>query len=227
MINAYPIGYKFGDCTLIKYEPTIIDKGGHYRKTAMFMCKCGKSFVTNFHSVKRGLTTSCGCFRKKRQQENRTHGATLDKINSGYNVWLNIKSRCLHPNSTSYTRYGAKGITICERWEKSYEAFISDMGERPSVHHSIDRYPNKNGNYEPNNCRWATPIEQSNNKNKTIMVSYMGTIVSLANLCRQYNINYKSAHLRFHKFKWNMEDVIKRGIENKEGINYTKCRLVK
>lgn len=78
-----------------------------------------------------------------------------------YNIWNGIKQRCRNPRCAAYRYYGARGIAMCERWN-DFEAFVEDMGPRPSLKHSVDRI-NPNGNYEPRNCRWATPKEQAAN----------------------------------------------------------------
>lgn len=83
---------------------------------------------------------------------------------SEYGIWRGIKQRCLNPRSPSYMDYGGRGITICERWRDSFESFYTDMGARPSADHSIDRFPDNDGNYEPGNCRWATSGQQAHNK---------------------------------------------------------------
>ena len=75
-----------------------------------------------------------------------------------------MKDRCYNANHASYKNYGGRGITVCKRWKNSFVTFSLDMGEKPSPAHSLDRYPNNDGNYKPSNCRWATRIEQMNNR---------------------------------------------------------------
>ena len=76
-----------------------------------------------------------------------------------YNSWANMVKRCTNPKQKRFKHYGGRGISVCERW-RSFVNFLADMGERPSLKHSIDRFPNPSGNYEPGNCRWATPQQQ-------------------------------------------------------------------
>jgi hypothetical protein len=82
-----------------------------------------------------------------------------------YKSWDNMITRCSRPCHGSYPEYGGAGITVCERWH-DFANFLADMGERPSLHHSIDRWPDSHGNYEPGNCRWATRMQQSANSSK-------------------------------------------------------------
>ena len=102
--------------------------------------------------------------RKKRRaahyQKNREHELAT---NRAYNVrhplhglWSGMIERCCNPSYPAYRLYGGRGIAVCARWRNSFQAFVADMGQRPSSKHSIDRYPNRDGNYEPGNCRWAT-----------------------------------------------------------------------
>lgn len=91
-----------------------------------------------------------------------------------YKTWLNIKSRCHNPNADGFSRYGEKGIKVCSRWRRSFAAFFADMGPRPSLKHSIDRYPKTDGNYDPDNCRWATSKQQAQNRRNTRIVEFRG-----------------------------------------------------
>lgn len=93
-----------------------------------------------------------------------THGHTRGRERSPtYRSWACMKTRCTNPRTPKFHLHGGRGVTVCERWA-SFENFLQDMGERPSLAHSLDRFPNPNGNYEPSNCRWATSSEQSRNR---------------------------------------------------------------
>lgn len=92
-----------------------------------------------------------------------------------YHVWQSMRARCYKPSTNNYDRYGGRGIEVCERWQKSFLNFIDDMGRRPSDLHSIDRIDG-DGNYSPENCRWATIIEQSDNKERTHKVMFRGKL---------------------------------------------------
>lgn len=75
--------------------------------------------------------------------------------------WQSMRRRCYDPKYAKFTEYGGRGVTVCARWRKSFANFIADMGPRPSMRHSIDRFPNRRGDYTPSNCRWATPEQQN------------------------------------------------------------------
>lgn len=96
----------------------------------------------------------------------RSHGHTRGGQSPTYRTWVNMWTRCTNPNATQYKWYGAQGVQVCARW-KSFEVFIADVGERPSLDHTLDRFPNKDGNYEPGNVRWATRREQCRNRKST------------------------------------------------------------
>lgn len=128
------------------------------------VCDCGAYPVVSGCSLRRGKTNSCGCL--KREQHHwigaaRTHGQSRSGT---WRTWVAMRNRCSNANNSNYPDYGAKGITVCPRWRDSFEAFMADMGPKPGPKHTIDRFPNKKGDYEPGNCRWATPEEQSQNQ---------------------------------------------------------------
>jgi hypothetical protein len=96
-----------------------------------------------------------------------------------------MKLRCNNKSAPAFARYGAVGITVCERWNDSFEAFLQDVGPRPSPKHSLDRIDNS-GNYEPGNCRWATQIEQIRNSRAVKMVTVLGETMSVADARRKF-----------------------------------------
>lgn len=119
-----------------------------------------------------------------------------------YGIWIDIRRRCLNPERPNYKDYGGRGITVCDRWAESFEAFYADMGPRPSPKHSIDRI-DVNGPYEPGNCRWATMRQQSNNKRVNRMVHYRGARVSLREALRLAgDVIEKSAARRRLELGW-------------------------
>lgn len=111
------------------------------------------------------------------------HGHTRGgKATPEFRCWNHMLSRCFNPNVENYKYYGGRGITVCERWRNSFEAFLSDMGPRPTLKHSIER--NKtDGNYEPANCRWATKAEQSRNMRSNRMVEFQGKTMIFGDAC--------------------------------------------
>lgn len=125
-------------------------------------CDCGNTRVVMAGNLRGGISTSCGCFTIERIKEvNTTHGMSGTKE---WMIWCQMRQRCLNPNHSRYAEWGGRGITVCDRWLK-FENFIADMGLRPPDKTSIDRIDN-DGNYEPNNCRWATAKEQRLNQRK-------------------------------------------------------------
>ena len=142
---------------------TIIEKVSS--KKYRCKCDCGNETVVYLHHLKSGGTKSCGCLKKEMiGLTNYKHGhAGNSKTTKIYHAWEGMKARCYNKNYPKYDRWGGRGIKVCDRWLESFENFLADMGEPPGKEYSVDRKDN-NGNYEPNNCRWATDDEQQQNR---------------------------------------------------------------
>ena len=133
----------------------------------LFFCDCGTSLIAYAYSVVSGNTKSCGCLKI---EVSRKHGRATIPVGT-YGSWRSMKQRCENPKNKRYPGWGGRGIKVCERWSTSFVNFLADMGERPPGK-TIDRYPDLNGNYEPGNCRWATPKEQQNNMRKRRILTH-------------------------------------------------------
>lgn len=132
---------------------------------------------------------------RKRSKHTQKHH---DIDSKEYKTWCGIKRRCTNPKEQSYKNYGAKGIVMSDEWAESYEQFLSDMGRCPKNCSSIDRIDNNKG-YEKGNCRWATTIDQCNNRTSNRIVTYRGETDTLANICRKYGVQYGLVHSRLSK----------------------------
>lgn len=172
---------------------------------AFLLCSCGKEFegiLSNIASQNLG----CGCRRKGKQK----HGqCPRGKTTLEYSSWKAIKARCLRKNSKFYKYYGANGVKICDRWlgENGFANFLQDVGPRPSIYHTLDRYPNNKGNYEPGNVRWATQAEQMRNTTKNIFITFKGKTMILLDWSKETGIHRNTLSQRYHN-GWSVEEML-------------------
>lgn len=172
-------------------------------------CSCGKMKTSSLHLVKTAKLKSCGCLEDESRsltwQKMRKHGyATASSVSSEYHCWCGIKSRCYNSKMNNFYRYGGRGIGMCERWRNSFESFIADMGPKPSKTHTIERIDN-DGDYCPDNCRWATWDEQRQNKQNTKRVIYKGDEVTLRELSEITGLDRNLLWKRIFKLNWSVE----------------------
>lgn len=128
-----------------------------------------------------------------------------NKPSSEYTAWMNVKQRCQNPKASGYRKYGAKGIKLCDNWQ-SFANFIEDMGPKPTPYHTIDRIdPSKD--YTPENCRWATQLEQQNNRSNNRRITAFGKTQTLQQWCRETGMNHKTI-LRRIGLAWPIEKAL-------------------
>ena len=169
---------------------------------------CGNEFKAITQNILRGKTKSCGCYQKRIASETpKTHGLVGTRL---YNILKNIKGRVLNPKDKAYTDYGGRGITICDEWKNDFMSFYTwAMSNGYSDELSIDRIDN-DGNYEPSNCRWATPTIQSRNRRirKDNSSGYKGVCYDKNKLKYIASINVNRKRINLGHFKTAVEGAI-------------------
>ncbi len=175
------IGERYGRLVILERRGVHEQPNGGRRSLVLCRCDCGTEKVLQLPELASARTQSCGCLRREQgrnmlaplgspdaaHQANVTHGdARHPQRAPEYRTWRSIVTRCTNPKSTSWKYYGARGISLCEEWRNSYEAFLAHVGRKPAPRLSIDRIDN-DGHYEPGNVRWATAKEQAANRRRS------------------------------------------------------------
>jgi hypothetical protein len=169
-------------------------------------CNCGVIKSIAGSDLRNGDIQSCGCLSvEKHKLIFTTHGLSQSPE---YRIYMAMIARCYNVNVPNFHRYGGRGITVCDRWLHSFENFYSDMGPKPSNDHSIDRR-NNDGEYSPQNCYWATHIEQNNNKCNSRKIDFDGDKISLKELSAKTNIKVGTLASRYYKGVENIGDTLR------------------
>lgn len=178
-------GQRFGKLTVIR------DDGRKWGQV-YWLCECDCGNITHVSSrcLRLGQSKSCGCLV-------RTHGLSGTPE---HRTWIRIHQRCYNPHNDNYAEYGGRGIVVDSRWS-TFEQFYADMGPKPSSNHSIERM-NVNGNYGPDNCCWATPMEQARNRRNNIMVTTPVGIYCLTEAARMYGLPENTLRHRICRDGW-------------------------
>lgn len=170
-------------------------------------CDCGNDKIVSGNKLRCGNTKSCGCLQYEHRKVgfHRTHGKSETKL---YVAWLNMRSRCYNPKNIVYKNYGGRGISVCEEWRNSSDAFIAwaeKNGYQDGL--SIDRI-DVNGNYEPSNCRWVTKEQQYLNRTDSHLLTAFGKTQTISEWANESGIAYDTIERRINAYNWSPEDAV-------------------
>lgn len=199
---------------------TVIRQGAHRKSgkrliiTWLVRCDCGVEKEMSGDALRGGRIKACGCERG----HNGTHHMTRS---AEYESWRGMIDRCTNPQNADYHNYGGRGISICSRWADSIFNFIEDVGPRPSLKHSIDRIDN-DGNYEPDNCRWATQTEQSRNTRGCHFLTWKGCTATLAEWEERTGIAQTTIRKRI-KLGWTTARALSEAVGTRQAESEVTC----
>lgn len=193
---------------------TIIEDLGKSQKgrSVLCLCECGNKYECRLYTLKRGDTVSCGCYRKMKTTIHGLHGHPI------YKHWQAMKVRCYNVNTKAYPDWGGRGIRVCDEWLNDFKAFYDWSilnGWKKGL--SLDRYPNNDGNYEPNNCRWATRKQQAGNTRGNRWIEYKGERMIAKHWADRIGIPVSHLLIRI-KNGWPLEKAMTNTLYNSKGV---------
>ena len=194
-------GQRYGKLVAIKRVPI----PEHIKSRSawwLFKCDCGKEVEINSLHVRNGHIKSCGCWQRERLT---THGMTNTIL---FGKWNRMLERCRNKNRRDYKNYGGRGIRVCDEWKNNFMSFYNwaiDSGYKEGL--TIDRI-DTNGNYEPSNCRWATPKEQANNRRTSVFLTYNGETHTVSQWAEIQHIPRDTLDRRMRRCGWSVEKAL-------------------
>jgi len=205
-------GERYGSLTVLHVDSERTTPEHRYWRVR---CDCGEEITVTYSNMKIRKDKSCGCKTGLRRKAPVLHGRARS---AEYNAWWHIKDRCSNPKAANYQRYGGRGITVADEWLDNFQAFYDHVGPRPSAEHSLDRL-DVNGNYEPGNVRWATPVEQARNRRNNILATLNGETKCLAEWCNLLGVKHGTMMNRIQK-GWSPERALLTPIRSYSPANH-------
>lgn len=195
-------GKRFERLTVIARHPT------RRKGAARWVCDCvcGEQVTAASSNLLSGDVRSCGCLRKELARiQKTTHGSYKS---AERNIWQQMIGRCHGTPKEARKNYGDRGISVCEAWRADFLNFLRDVGPRPSPKHSLDRYPDNDGNYEPGNVRWATKAQQGRNTRASGLISIDGVMISLRDAIEQSGLSYRCVYSRLRDYGYSLHNAL-------------------
>lgn len=210
MVKIDMIGKRFGRLTVIEQS----DDTEPGRPRYLCRCDCGNERVVRGISLRKGDTQSCGCIKKERakalSESHIKHGKTKTRL---YRIWFSMRRRCYKSTSPDYARYGGRGITVCDEWKDSFQAFYEwSVANGYLENLTIDRIDNE-GDYSPQNCRWVNAEVQNNNTRRNYYITHDGETLTLAQWAKKCGINKNTLYSRLTKYGWSIERALLKEVE--------------
>lgn len=159
--------------------------------------RCRAAVKKHYRNHQEKVLSKAAKYREKNRGILKEKAAEHNKNNRERQIWHNMIKRCTDPNTVGYEHYGARGIAVCERWARSFDAFLADMGPKPSSRHTLERRDTMAG-YSPENCCWATWAQQASNRRNTRVVEIFGEIKTLGEISRKYDIGIRVLYFRLN-----------------------------
>lgn len=201
---------RFGRLVVVSNAGHRYTKNGESKRMWNCVCDCGNHITATTGDLRAGSVKSCGCFKKELNRSSLLkHGGKGTRL---YSIWKTMKRRCNDRNFKDYPLYGGRGVSVCDEWKADFSIFkewATDNGYDDSL--TIDRI-DVNGNYTPDNCRWANMKQQSNNRRSNIKYLYMDDFYTIGEISKMTDIKYSTLYHR----------LVKSGMDLETAINYKR-----